>query len=271
MVDLKRLIYDQLILGILKMLQKLNMGYTVQNALEGQSEKEKETEKESDKEKEKEKEAQGKSEGKGKEKVRDEDKAKENEKRKEEGEGDEEVPTTDIGVAVQNLLPKIPKDFELFLNLVEFCKAILPIHTRKRKNEDSLSDDKFVMGMAIKKEKEEKEEKEKEKEREKEKESSSTQSSSTQSSLGSGGGESVREDSEENFFARWVYLFGREVICLSNDHPLISGFYKLLSIAFKNCETLNYFEGVPVDDLGADDDVIAMEAESNFEIGRAHV
>ena len=198
MVDLKRLIYDQLILGILKMLQKLNMGYTVQNALEGQSEKEKETEKESDKEKEKEKEAQ--SEGKGKEKVRDEDKAKENEKRKEEGEGDEEVPTTDIGVAVQNLRPKIPKDFELFLNLVEFCKAILPIHTRKRKNEDSLSDDKFVMGMAIKKEKAEKEEKEKE--REKEKESSATQSSSTQSSHGNG--ESVREDSEENFFARWV-------------------------------------------------------------------
>jgi len=79
--------------------------------------------------------------------------------------------------APELLKPSFPKDFELFLNLVEFCKLILPkMHV--------------------------------------------------------------------NFFDKWVYMFGRELIIRSNQFALVSGFYKLLAVTFKLAEKINYFKGL---------------------------
>lgn len=49
------------------------------------------------------------------------------------------------------------------------------------------------------------------------------------------------------FFTRWVFIFGREVIFKSNDHPLVSGFYRLLTIAMRISEKQNYFSEVESD------------------------
>lgn len=40
----------------------------------------------------------------------------------------------DPTAALQNLQPNIPKDYELFLNLVEFCKRVLRIEDKKEKD-----------------------------------------------------------------------------------------------------------------------------------------
>jgi DNA-dependent protein kinase catalytic subunit len=79
-------------------------------------------------------------------------------------------------VAGDVLLPSVPKDFELFLNLVEFSKLILPTNHSK-------------------------------------------------------------------LFSRWIYILARELIIKANQYPLVSGFYKLLSIALKIAEKLKYFRG----------------------------
>uniref|UniRef100_A0A6I8P9D2 DNA-dependent protein kinase catalytic subunit n=1 Tax=Ornithorhynchus anatinus TaxID=9258 RepID=A0A6I8P9D2_ORNAN len=84
------------------------------------------------------------------------------------------IPTSD---PVANLHPSKPKDFTAFINLVEFCRDILP--------------EKHVQ-----------------------------------------------------FFEPWVYSFGYELILQSTRLPLISGFYKLLSIAIRNAKKMKYFEGV---------------------------
>ncbi|XP_078543449.1 DNA-dependent protein kinase catalytic subunit [Lissotriton helveticus] len=84
------------------------------------------------------------------------------------------IPTSD---PVANLQPSKPKDFTAFINLVEFCREILP--------------DKHV-----------------------------------------------------EYFEPWVYVFGYELILQSTRLPLISGFYKLLSVAMKNAKRIKYFEGV---------------------------
>uniref|UniRef100_A0A8C2LHS2 DNA-dependent protein kinase catalytic subunit n=1 Tax=Cricetulus griseus TaxID=10029 RepID=A0A8C2LHS2_CRIGR len=46
------------------------------------------------------------------------------------------------------------------------------------------------------------------------------------------------------FFEPWVYSFAYELILQSTRLPLISGFYKLLSIAVRNARKIKYFEGV---------------------------
>ncbi|XP_006204718.2 DNA-dependent protein kinase catalytic subunit isoform X2 [Vicugna pacos] len=84
------------------------------------------------------------------------------------------VPTSDPAA---NLHPAKPKDFSAFINLVEFCREILP--------------EKHV-----------------------------------------------------EFFGPWVCSFTHELILQSTRLPLISGFYKLLSIAVRNAKKIKYFEGV---------------------------
>ncbi|NXA73861.1 PRKDC kinase, partial [Thryothorus ludovicianus] len=76
-----------------------------------------------------------------------------------------------------NLQPARPIDFIAFINLVEFCREILP--------------EKHV-----------------------------------------------------EYFHPWVYSFGYELIVHSTRLPLISGFYKLLSVTMKIAKRIKYFEGV---------------------------
>nr|XP_014345420.1 PREDICTED: DNA-dependent protein kinase catalytic subunit [Latimeria chalumnae] len=84
------------------------------------------------------------------------------------------IPTSDPAA---NLQPSKPKDFTAFINLVEFCRELLP--------------EKHV-----------------------------------------------------EFFEPWMYGFGHEVILQSTRLPLVSGFYKLLSVSMKIARKIKYFEGV---------------------------
>ncbi|XP_063114601.1 DNA-dependent protein kinase catalytic subunit isoform X3 [Cavia porcellus] len=84
------------------------------------------------------------------------------------------IPTSDPAA---NLHPAKPKDFSAFINLVEFCREILP-------------------------------------------------------------------EKQVKFFEPWVYTFAYELILQSTRLPLISGFYKLLSISVRNAKKMKYFEGV---------------------------
>ncbi|OWK04327.1 PRKDC, partial [Cervus elaphus hippelaphus] len=84
------------------------------------------------------------------------------------------IPTSD---PTANLHPVKPKDFSAFVNLVEFCREILP--------------EKHV-----------------------------------------------------EFFGPWVHSFSYQLILQSTRLPLISGFYKLLSLAVRNAKKIKYFEGV---------------------------
>ncbi|GAB1300036.1 DNA-dependent protein kinase catalytic subunit [Apodemus speciosus] len=85
-----------------------------------------------------------------------------------------QIPTSDPAA---NLHPAKPNDFSAFINLVEFCREILP-------------------------------------------------------------------KKQVGFFEPWVYSFAYELILQSTRLPLISGFYKLLSIAVKNARKIKYFEGI---------------------------
>ncbi|XP_070581112.1 DNA-dependent protein kinase catalytic subunit-like [Ptychodera flava] len=48
------------------------------------------------------------------------------------------------------------------------------------------------------------------------------------------------------YFERWAYTFGHEVIVLSTQLPLVSGFYKLLSVCMKICQKIGYFKAIDV-------------------------
>ncbi|XP_060247015.1 DNA-dependent protein kinase catalytic subunit isoform X1 [Meriones unguiculatus] len=89
------------------------------------------------------------------------------------------IPTSDPAA---NLHAAKPKDFSAFINLVEFCREILP-------------------------------------------------------------------KKQVRFFEPWVYSFSYELILQSTRLPLISGFYKLLSIAVKNARKIKYFEGISTNSL----------------------
>ncbi|KAJ6662088.1 hypothetical protein lerEdw1_012553 [Lerista edwardsae] len=54
----------------------------------------------------------------------------------------------------------------------------------------------------------------------------------------------ILPEKHTEYFAPWVYSFGYELIIQSTQLPLISGFYKLLSIAMKIAKKIKYFEGV---------------------------
>ncbi|XP_004615434.2 DNA-dependent protein kinase catalytic subunit [Sorex araneus] len=84
------------------------------------------------------------------------------------------IPTSDPAAYLQ---PVKPKDFSAFINLVEFCREILP--------------EKHV-----------------------------------------------------EFFGPWAYSFAYELVLQSTRFPLVSGFYKLLSVAVRNTKKIKYFEGV---------------------------
>ncbi|XP_006880480.1 PREDICTED: DNA-dependent protein kinase catalytic subunit-like isoform X2 [Elephantulus edwardii] len=81
-----------------------------------------------------------------------------------------------------NLHPAKPQDFSAFINLVEFCREILP-------------------------------------------------------------------EKNVEFFEPWVYSFAYELIFRSTQLPLISGFYKLLSVVVRNAKKMKYFKGVNPKDL----------------------
>uniref|UniRef100_A0A8C7C9I1 DNA-dependent protein kinase catalytic subunit n=1 Tax=Neovison vison TaxID=452646 RepID=A0A8C7C9I1_NEOVI len=96
--------------------------------------------------------------------------------------GGHEVRTTEVWVIptsdpAANFHPAKPKDFSAFINLVEFCREILP--------------EKHV-----------------------------------------------------EFFEPWIHSFAYELILQSTRLPLISGFYKLLSVAMRNAKKIKYFKGV---------------------------
>ncbi|KAM9308363.1 DNA-dependent protein kinase catalytic subunit [Gastrophryne carolinensis] len=54
----------------------------------------------------------------------------------------------------------------------------------------------------------------------------------------------ILKDRHVEFFENWIYVFGHELILHSTRLPLVSGFYKLLSIVMKNTRKLKYFEGL---------------------------
>lgn len=138
--------------------------------------------------------------------------------------GDDEHITTDSDptAAIQNLQPNIPKDYELFLNLVEFSKKILLIEGTRQKDGGNQK-------AAVKKERPDLD--------------MDTSAVEEEEVIRSQGGtaagdapscqsakctvtvahSSVEKRPRKAFFVRWVYLFGREVIARCNEYPLISG------------------------------------------------
>ncbi|XP_072855016.2 DNA-dependent protein kinase catalytic subunit [Pogona vitticeps] len=128
--SLNRLLYDELIKSVLKVIEKLDLTVQKQNICE--------------------------------------------EKDANEADVDLTIPASD---PVANLQPIKPQDFTAFINLVEFCKEILP--------------EKHV-----------------------------------------------------EYFEPWIYSFSYELIIQSTRLPLISGFYKLLSIAMNIAKKTKYFKDV---------------------------
>lgn len=50
-------------------------------------------------------------------------------------------------------------------------------------------------------------------------------------------------DTPADMFSRWAFVFGREVISHSTRLPLVSGFYRLLTVSLRLCERSGYFIG----------------------------
>jgi DNA-dependent protein kinase catalytic subunit len=105
---------------------------------------------------------------------------------------EEATPTSEIpeanGALLSTLQPRVPKDMEIFLSLVELVKRLLG-------------------------------------------------STATES------------------FMRWPYLFGREIAAISARLPMISGFYKLMTLSLRLCDKHGYFRRMTPDDtLMTDDD-----------------
>ncbi|XP_049710414.1 DNA-dependent protein kinase catalytic subunit isoform X1 [Elephas maximus indicus] len=128
--NLNRLLYDEFIKSVLKIVEKLDLTLEKQNAGEQEDE--------------------------------------------DEATGAWAIPTSDPAA---NLRPAKPQDFSAFINMVEFCREILP--------------EKHV-----------------------------------------------------EFFEPWVYSFAYELILQSVQLPLISGFYKLLTVVVRNAKKTKYFVGI---------------------------
>ena len=45
-----------------------------------------------------------------------------------------------------------------------------------------------------------------------------------------------------SLFTPWVLTFSQEVISLATQYPLVSGFYKLLTVCLSICNKIQYFE-----------------------------
>eukprot|EP01105_Mastigella_eilhardi_P003802 TRINITY_DN1496_c0_g1_i7.p1 TRINITY_DN1496_c0_g1~~TRINITY_DN1496_c0_g1_i7.p1 ORF type:complete len:3703 (-),score=882.72 TRINITY_DN1496_c0_g1_i7:1157-12265(-) len=137
-------IFDEFIAGILAVIHKLNVSYTVAKYTESKSS---------------EKQQQG------------------------------EVAQGEASAATESPLlprPAVQRDMDILLNLVEFCKLVLPV-------------------------------------------------------------------TNTHLFLRWVFLFARDILALSKQYPLLSGFYKLLTIVMRICEQHNFFKGVPVQDFAKEE------------------
>jgi DNA-dependent protein kinase catalytic subunit len=60
--------------------------------------------------------------------------------------------------------------------------------------------------------------------------------------------EDLLQSSHQNLFCRrWVFLFGEQIIHASADFPLVAGFYRLMAVVFRICESQRYFEGLETD------------------------
>ncbi|XP_075405763.1 DNA-dependent protein kinase catalytic subunit [Tenrec ecaudatus] len=128
--SLNRLLYDEFIKSVLKIVEKLDLTLEKQNVGEQEDENE--------------------------------------------SAGSWVIPTSDPAA---NLRAAKPQDFSAFINLVEFCREILP-------------------------------------------------------------------EKHLEFFKPWVYSFAYALILQSTQLPLISGFYKLLSVVVRNAKKMKYFEGI---------------------------
>lgn len=43
-------------------------------------------------------------------------------------------------------------------------------------------------------------------------------------------------------FSPWAFAFVKEIVSMSMQYPLVSGFYKLLSVSLNICSKTNYFK-----------------------------
>jgi DNA-PKcs, N-terminal/Phosphatidylinositol 3- and 4-kinase/DNA-PKcs, CC5/DNA-dependent protein kinase catalytic subunit, CC1/2/DNA-dependent protein kinase catalytic subunit, CC3/FAT domain/FATC domain len=115
-----------------------------------------------------------------------------------------------------HLLPCMPKDYELYLNLVNFARLFL-------------TDDP---------------------------------SASYSAPASSGAPTRISYEFHGRRFLRWVFIFGKTVIALSSQRPLVSGHYKLMSIVFGVCSRFGYFDGVGIDATASE---VRNTAESELE------
>ncbi|XP_019852740.1 PREDICTED: DNA-dependent protein kinase catalytic subunit [Amphimedon queenslandica] len=90
--------------------------------------------------------------------------------------------------------PAVPKDFQIFINLVELAKKVIP--------SVSLS-----------------------------------------------------------LFTPWILTFSQEVVSLATRYPLVSGFYKLLTVCLSICNKTHFFDVHDLSGQGTGDDDVAMETE----------
>ncbi len=145
------IIYDQLIQGILKMIHKLDIGYMLQSVLPSEANQQEDNT--TNEHGRKAADVKGfifyqfwhtsslfnvgsflSCIGKGKEKEDEEIKELTNESKKQDAAITDEEVLVDHSASMQNFQPKIPKDYELFLNLVEFCKLVLTVPEAKSKS-----------------------------------------------------------------------------------------------------------------------------------------
>ncbi len=60
--------------------------------------------------------------------------------------------------------------------------------------------------------------------------------------------EELLQHSHQNLFCRrWVFLFGEQLIHASANFPLVPGFYRLMAVVFRVCESERYFLGLETD------------------------
>ncbi|XP_071796803.1 DNA-dependent protein kinase catalytic subunit-like [Asterias amurensis] len=95
----------------------------------------------------------------------------------EQGSVDSDVSEYSSSDPLHGLQASKPKDFQIFINLVDFCRDLLPVH-------------------------------------------------------------------QTTLFKQWVYQFGHKVILLSSKLPLVSGFYKLLTICMTICSKNQHFKAL---------------------------
>ncbi|XP_072042849.1 DNA-dependent protein kinase catalytic subunit-like [Amphiura filiformis] len=64
-----------------------------------------------------------------------------------------------------------------------------------------------------------------------------------------------------NYFEQWVYPFGHQLILLSSQLPLVSGFYKMLTICMDICCKISYFKDI-YGPLNQPDDYMEVDSQA---------